>query len=45
MKNHLENFYFEALLPELVNPRHQKGQPIRKILYTKRVIMLHCLIF
>jgi hypothetical protein len=42
MENHLENFYFGALLSELVNPRHQKGQPITKILYTKRFIMLHC---
>jgi hypothetical protein len=36
MENHLENFYFGALLPELLDPRHQKGQPIRKILYYKK---------
>jgi hypothetical protein len=36
MENHLEKFYFGALLPQLVDPRHQKGQPIRKILYYKK---------
>jgi hypothetical protein len=32
MKNHSEKFYFGALLPELVDPRHKRGQPIRRIL-------------
>jgi hypothetical protein len=36
MENHLEKIYFGALLPELVDPRHQKGQRIRKILYYKK---------
>jgi hypothetical protein len=27
MENHLETFYF---LPELVDPRHQRGQPKTK---------------
>jgi hypothetical protein len=31
MENHLEEFYFGALLPEL-DPRHKRGQPIRRIL-------------
>jgi hypothetical protein len=28
MEHHLENIYSGALLPELVDPRHQKRQPI-----------------
>jgi hypothetical protein len=36
MENHLEKFHFGALLPELVDPRHQEGQPIRKTLYYKK---------
>jgi hypothetical protein len=32
MENHLEEFYFGALLPELVDPRHKRTQPIRRIL-------------
>jgi hypothetical protein len=35
MVNHIENFNFGALLPELVDPRHQRGQPIKKILKEK----------
>jgi hypothetical protein len=38
MENHFEKFCFRALLSKLVDPRHHRGQPIRKML-KKRVII------